>query len=397
MDSLSAAQARKLILLSQSLPPIKNQRSTATLRHLQHLGYVQIDTISVVQRAHHHTFWSRNPNYHPKQLDNLVSSGQAFEYWSHAAAYLPMECFRHSLPRKEAIANGELDHWYPRDQKEITEVLARIHAEGPLKARDFEHDNRHKKVGEWHHKPAKRALTYLFMQGELMCARREGFQMVYDLRDRVLPPNVDTRLPSKSEHARHLINSFLAANGIAQLKDVSYLRKGLKPDLFAVSQQMREAGELIDISINKKHYLTTPQQLTLLDKRLSGHRACILSPFDNLLIQRHRMSELFEFDYQIECYTPAAKRLYGYFVLPVLWRGKLVARLDCKADRKNGVLILHSLHAEAHLRKIEEFTQAFSSALLEFCTFNHCRRVSMDTLPNTPICTALKAAMQDRQ
>ncbi|MGB0866418.1 MAG: winged helix-turn-helix domain-containing protein [Granulosicoccaceae bacterium] len=393
MDSITVAQARKLILLSQRLPGNKHQPTNATLAHLQHLSYVQIDTISVVERAHHHVLWSRNPKYKPQHIDKLVAAGEVFEYWSHAAAYLPMCDFRHSLPRKEAIARGELEHWYPRDDKQIREVLARIRAEGPLKARDFEHDNSLKKPGEWHHKPAKRALTYLFMQGDLMCCRREGFQMVYDLRDRVLPAGVDTRLPSDNEHARHLIGRYLRAQGLGEIKDVAYLRKGIKASLLSAAEQMLEAGELMEVAVNNKPYLALHQQLALLDKRLPMSRACLLSPFDNLVIQRHRMRELFGFDYQIECYVPQAKRQYGYFCLPILWRGRLCARLDCKVNRADKTLKIHSLHVEEHLKKTEEFATALGAALLEFCQFNACAQVDWSTLKDKPASTALAAEL----
>ena len=389
MESLSATQARKLVLLSQGLPANARQKKSATLEHLQHLGYVQIDTISVVQRAHHHCFWSRNANYQLGDIEKLVADGLAFEYWSHAAAYLPMRDYRYSLPRKAALASGALDHWYPRDEKEIREVLARIRAEGPLKARDFEHDKRHKKSGEWHHKPAKRALTYLFMQGDLMCPRREGFQMVYDLSERVLPPDVDSSHPSEDEFARHLITRYLHANGIAQLKDIAYLRKGVKTQLEKTASDMLENNELVEVEAAAQRYFALPDHLTLLNKRQQKSRACILSPFDNLLIQRHRMRELFNFDYQIECYVTASKRKHGYFCLPVLWAGQLVARLDCKADRKNRTLHVLSIHLESSLRQVQEFTAALQIALLEFTRFNNCERFEVTAQDASPAAHAL--------
>lgn len=400
MDTLSTAQARKLVLLSQRLPPAKRQSKSATHAHLEHLGYIQIDTISVVQRAHHHVLRSRNPSYQPQDIDKLIASGEAFEYWSHAAAFLPMRDYRHSLPRKETLASGEMDHWYSRDEKEIAKVLARIRTEGPLKARDFEHDKQHKedsklKPADWYHKPAKQALSHLFMQGELMCSHREGFQMVYDLRERVLPSGVDTRFPSPDEHARHLIKRFLRAHGLGQIKDVAYLRKGIKPQLEQTALNMLEDGELIELSVNKRQYLALTNQLDLLGKRLTMDRACILSPFDNLLIQRHRMRELFDFDYQIECYTPAAKRKFGYFTLPVLWRGQLAARLDCKADRKTRTLVLNLLHTEDHLKKTDEFALALCESLTDFCRFNDCDSIDLRALQSSPLTDALRAHFDD--
>ncbi|HPR08023.1 MAG TPA: crosslink repair DNA glycosylase YcaQ family protein, partial [Denitromonas sp.] len=191
-ESLSLEHAQKLVLLSQRLPPGKPVGSpvAATLAAIEHLGYVQIDTISAVQRAHHHTLWNRNPRYGAAHLDQLVADKQVFEYWSHAAAYLPMRDYRFSLPRKHAIASGAQRHWYAPDAPLMQAVLKRITDEGPLMAKDFEHSGR--KLGEWQTKPAKRALEYLFMMGELMLPRRVSFQKVYDLTERVLPAGIDT-------------------------------------------------------------------------------------------------------------------------------------------------------------------------------------------------------------
>jgi uncharacterized protein YcaQ len=140
IEALSNPEARKLALLSQRLPPSgkKGPATAATLAAIEHLGYIQIDTISVIQRAHHHTLWNRNPRYGSLQLDKLVNDKAVFEYWAHAAAYLPMRDYRFSLPRKQAMASGRLDHWYARDKRLMKAVLERIRIEGPLMARDFE-------------------------------------------------------------------------------------------------------------------------------------------------------------------------------------------------------------------------------------------------------------------
>jgi uncharacterized protein YcaQ len=140
-ESLSIHEARKLVLLSQRVPPARpaGRAIAATLSAIEHLGYVQIDTISVIQRAHHHTLWNRNPRYQPAQLDQLIAGRRVFEYWSHAAAYLPMTDYRFSLPRKQAFARGEQEHWYERDARLEKLVLKRIASEGPLKAKDFEY------------------------------------------------------------------------------------------------------------------------------------------------------------------------------------------------------------------------------------------------------------------
>jgi uncharacterized protein YcaQ len=144
IESLSIPQARKLVLHSQRLPPAKQSGLAlkATLSTIEHLGYVQIDTISAVQRAHHHTLWSRNPRYTSAHLDQLLDQKQIFEYWSHAAAYLPMRNYRFSLPQKRALASGERSHWFNPDPSLMKSVLQRISDEGPLMAKDFTHSGK---------------------------------------------------------------------------------------------------------------------------------------------------------------------------------------------------------------------------------------------------------------
>ena len=376
-ESLSPTQARKLVLHSQQLPPPKTSASTlaATQAALEHLGYIQIDTISVIARAHHHTLWTRNPSYTPDQLDQLMVDKTAFEHWSHAAAYLPMCDYRFSLPRKHAIKSGQRDHWYQRDERMMRNVLARIRDEGPLMAKDFDGDKQ--KTREWQKKPAKQALDYLFMQGDLMIPERRGFHKVYELTERVLPANIDDSLPSADEHARHLITSFLRAHGLAQENDFSYLLKDVKPAIKRMVQQMLHEETLCQLKVGEMTYYALSSALTLLDqpldKPLSKSQLRILSPFDNLLIQRHRMRDLFDFDYLIECYVTAAKRKFGYFCLPILWDGQLVARMDCKAERKTGVLNIHSLHLEPSLQKTDQFMQALHKELPAFMQFNNCQ------------------------
>ncbi|MGI9568419.1 MAG: winged helix-turn-helix domain-containing protein, partial [Desulfobulbia bacterium] len=376
-ESLSIQQARKLVLLSQRLPPAKQPGTAiaATLSAIEHLGYIQIDTISAIQRAHHHTLWNRNPRYKTSHLNQLIADKQVFEYWSHAAAYLPMRDYRYSLPRKQAITSGDQNHWYERDERLMKSVLKRIATEGPLKAKDFEHTG--KKTGEWKSKPAKRALEYLFMQGELMAPYRVNFHKVYDLTERVLPEDTDTTLPDPEEYARFLITRYLQANGLGQSAEITYLLKNTKPLVSATLQEMVSNGELLQINAGGNSYYALPASLELLSKSLARSKLKILSPFDNLLIQRKRMQTLFDFDYLIECYLPEAKRQYGYFSLPVLWDGKLVARMDCKTERKKSLLHIHHLALEPWLVKTDAFFLALHKELASFLQFNNCSNLQL--------------------
>ncbi|MBT3575848.1 MAG: winged helix DNA-binding domain-containing protein [Candidatus Marinimicrobia bacterium] len=395
MESLSPQQARKLVLLSQRLPPVKQPGSavTATLSAIEHLGYIQIDTISAIQRAHHHTLWNRNPRYQSDHLDQLVRDKHVFEYWSHAASYLPMLDFRFSLPRKKAIADGILRHWYTPDQKLMNLVLKRITEEGPLMARDFVSAG--KKMGVWESKPAKRAMEYLFQQGRLMSPHRESFQKAYDLTERVLPSGIDTSLPTPGEQARFLITRYLRANGLGQASEISYLTKNMKQPVAEALEEMMSSRELRQVEVNGKTYYVIPSSLELLNRSLVRKRAKILSPFDNLIIQRKRMQDLFGFEYVLECYHPAAKRKHGYFVLPILWDGKLVARVDCKADRKTGVFHIKHLALESTLKKVETFALAFSEELELFMAFNGCKKLQIHKTTPHNFNTVLGMALKD--
>ncbi len=395
MESLSPTQARKLILLSQGLPPsaAKGTALQASFAAIERIGYVQIDTISVIERAHHHTLWNRNRRYQTKHLEQLLQSHDVFEYWSHAAAYLPMRDFRFSLVRKQAIKSGEQDHWYERDLKMQQRVLDRIHDEGPLMAKDF--DNGGEQTSDWNSKPAKRALEYLFMQGDLMVPRRSAFHKVYDLTERVLPAGVDTALPSEDEYLRFLITRFLQANGLGLEREMRYLLKSMQGKLAPILDRLYDSGELQLVAVAGQNYYALNEQLALLDKPLRRNTAAILSPFDNLLIQRERMRALFDFDYQIECYVPAAKRQHGYFCLPVLWDGRLVARLDCKAQRKTGLLAIHQLSLENNLKKLEPFAAALSKELHHFLAFNNCQRLAIDKVSPSAFKALLKQHLVD--
>ncbi|MBU3001773.1 winged helix-turn-helix domain-containing protein [Paraglaciecola arctica] len=373
---LTQKQACKLALVSQGLH--KNnpfgQGLTGVTATLKQLSYVQIDSISVIQRAHHHCLWSRVKNYQPEFLEQLIAQQQIFEYWSHAAAYLPMQDYRFSLPKKRAVASGE-KHW--RDKNPIAEkrVLQRIKQEGPLRAADFEHKGNHKSSGWWDWKPDKVALEQLFIEGELMVVKRLGFQKVYDLTERVLPSSIDTTVPTVREYERYLIERYLCAHGFASAQQISYLRKGMRSQLTETCQQMLENKELQPITVGGKAYYALPNATDLLKHSISRDQVHILSPFDNLVIQRKRLSDIFGFDYQIECYVPAHKRQYGYFSLPLLWGAQFVGRMDAKVDRKTQVLYIQNLHLETN--KTEKFIEVLKPVLLSFMEFNSANQIQV--------------------
>ncbi|MDB4459320.1 winged helix DNA-binding domain-containing protein, partial [bacterium] len=288
----------------------------------------------------------------------------------------------------------EQEHWFERDARLEKAVLKRIASEGPLMARDFE--NKGKRTGEWKTKPAKKALENLYMQGDLMSSRRINFHKVYDLTERVLPEGTDTSVPAPEEYARYLVTRYLRANGLGQSAEIAYLLKGTKQLVFKTMQDMVSTGELRRVRVGSEHYHALPTSLELLNKPLARSKLNILSPFDNLVIQRKRMQTLFGFDYLIECYVPAAKRRYGYFTLPVLWDGRLVARMDCKAERKESLLHIHHLALEPWLVKTDAFFQALRKELEPFMQFNHCKRLQVHRTSPEDVKPAFQAVINDQ-
>jgi len=350
------------------------------LQVLERLGYVQIDTISVVARAHHHTFWSRAGSYHDDLPSQLVARGEAFEYWHHAAAFLPMRDYRFALPAMHAYARLEnSEHGMPRcrDKPLMRRVLHRVRDEGPLMARDFEEQHR-RGASWWDWKPAKRALEQLFMQGDIMCVGRDGFQKRYDLAERVLPSHVVTTEPSLIEQAAHLIDTTLAAHGAATARSFTYGRHHSAPLRAAVKEVLdarSAAGELVAAGgVDGPPLYAKPATLELkLPKPAPFVR--LLSPFDNLVIQRERALTLFNLDFRIECYVPAPKRQWGYFCLPVLFRDALVGLMDCKAWRDAGRFEIKHLHVDDGLP--ESFDAAFNAAVWEYATYLGCDAVQL--------------------
>lgn len=351
----------------------------ATLASIEHLSYVQIDTISVVERAHHHTLWSRVPNYNSDVLSRLVKNRSVFEYWAHAASYLPMTDFRFSLPRKKRHADGEA-HWFKmtaEHRKERKIILDRIKSEGPLRSKDFEKPAGFK--GQWfNHSVSKQTLEKLFMDGVLMISERKGFQKVYDLTERVLPDNVDTAFPSEEEFSEYLIRSCLRSQELATTKEISYLRRPeTKVQIKKSLQKMLLSGEATEIQIekNENQYYALSNQLKKSYKMMKSNHVQIVSPFDSCVIQRARLNDIFDFNYQIECYVPAPKRKYGYFALPLLYKNNFVGVVDLKTHRAEKELEVISIFIKPYVKKDQDFKEALSSALEEFSVFNQCEQV----------------------
>ena len=343
---------------------------------LEQIGYVQIDTISVVARAHHHTFFTRVGRYDEDHPNRLVRQGKAFEYWSHAAAYLPMRDYRFALPMMRAIRRGEMRAHWKRDQKLRAWVRDRIRAEGPLFARDFE-DPRKTRKGWWDWKPAKAALEQLFMEGELMSVERLGFQKRYELTERCLPAAATYDEPSATEHADHVIDVGLAAHGFATDRTLCNFRNDARVRSH-VRKRLATRTEAGDLTMRRMHtgerIYARPGAFDQPARRLADV-VRILSPFDNTMTERQRSAAVFDFDYTIECYTPEAKRRFGYFALPLVFRDRFVGRMDCKAHRAEARFEIKALFLEADVP--DPFLPAFATATLDYAAFTGCGHVQV--------------------
>lgn len=347
-----------------------------TLQAIEHLGYVQIDTISVVERAHHHILWSRVPDYELSHLNSLVGERHIFEYWYHAASYLPMKDYRYALPAMMSVRKGESRYFNRGDQHLMNEILARVRAEGKIRLRDIDKNNKKSLGNWWNTGPGRRAFEQLYMQGDLMICERNGMEKVFDLTERCLPGNIDLSMPTLYEYAQYLFNNTLRAHGAFTWKQLVHLKKNdLKETMRVVLKEQIDTSVVSAIKLENGQTLYV--DVAAMEQKVSTDFGLkILSPFDNSLIHRDRLVSLFEFDYRIECYVPAAKRVYGYFCLPILYQDELVGRVDCKAHRSIKELEVISLHLEKTVKNKELFFFELEQELKRFAAFNQCLTIN---------------------
>lgn len=363
----------------------------AVLRALEHLGYVQIDTLSVVERAHHHTFWTRIPGYQSKHLHQLIEERAAFEYWFHAASYLPMKDFRYALPKMLHFKRGESRYYNNADPKSLRYVYDKIRIDGPQKARDFKSSG--KKSGKWWNwKPTKVALEKLFMQGDLMISGRDGMEKIYDLTERVLPDTVNTVEPGPVEFAEYLVETHLRAYGLTTVKQITHLRRGkpLRKNVEHVLQTKLEEQTIQKVKMDGMPAFFALS--TLLEKTIKkpAPNVRLQSPFDNSIIHRNRIKHLFNYDFRLECYTPKEKRRYGYFCLPILFGDAFIGRVDCKAHRKNGQFELIHLHIEDKQTDPELWLDPFVKTVRRFAAFNGCKSIKLTKVSPPKLTSRLK-------
>ena len=336
--------------------PRRRAQKADVLESVRKINVLQIDTISVVARAHLHILWSRLGNYDTTWVEELQREGKLFEYLAHAMCFIPIE--NYPIYRSYML-NRNPDRWYQRweenYQQAITLMREYLKSNSAVKSSDFERPQKSSAWWDW--KAEKVALEVLFQRGEVMVAERQGFQRVYDLRERVYPEWDDQHALSKTDaHKAQLLKAAIAL-GIARTEWICNYYYLKKTSVQSLLSDLESEGYLLPVLVEgwgERPLFVHRQNLGLLEQALQGklktNNTTILSPFDPLVTDRSRAKELFGFDYLIECYTPAAKRVYGYFTLPILHNGQLVGRVDAKAWRKEKRLEMIHLHLEPGVR-----------------------------------------------
>ena len=401
---LSQSEARAVMLAAQGL--LRRPRAAAkkedVLRAIRRMGALQIDTIHIVARSPYLVLWSRLGDYEPRWLDELLAEGKLFEYWAHEACFLPTEdyaLYRHRMLDAYSMGWKYSHEWISSHRTEVKRVLAHIREHGPARSSDFARTDG-KGGGWWEWKPEKRALEMLFTAGELMIARRQNFQRIYDLRERVLPSWDDAQLPSKEETRRALILKAVRALGIAKARWVADYFRTNKRETTAATVRLAEMGELLRVKVAgwEEDAFAHPENRKLIVQASSGRLqpqlSVLLSPFDPLVWDRARAREMFGFDYRLECYTPAPKRRYGYFTLPILHRDRLIGRLDPKAHRKDAVFEVKSLHLESGVTVDDELAASVARVLKDCAAWHKTPEVMLSRTNSPKLAALIRRALK---
>ena len=363
MRTISLTALRRLVITAQGYAARRKSASIADVEAaIERLSCVQLDSISAVERSHRIVLTSRVGIYRQGAVSALLDKGRIFEYWAHEACLLPVD----DWPLFVSAMHDGGRKWYGQVERThphlADEILAEIRARGALGSRHFEGST---KGGMWNWKPAKAMLERLWNRGDLVIRGRQGFQRLYDLPERVLPKRVlDAPVPRKEERLRTLALKAVRARGAlteAGIVEHWRLRGGVKAIREAVDglaadglvERLQVADGGAPVVVPAEVELDLPATST----------AVLLSPFDNLLWDRPFARRVLEFDHLIEVYKPQPQRRYGYYVLPLLWRDRIVGRADLKSERATGTLVVKAFHREDGVRASGALDDAFDRAL----------------------------------
>jgi uncharacterized protein len=373
MDSVSItkSRARRIWLQAQKLdtPAPFGNGSAATLAAVRHLGYVQIDTIHVIERCHHHILFTRIPQYRREHLHRAQSLDKTiFEYWTHALAYLPVEDMRYYVRDMRQYWRRRSVWFTNVKDSDVRRILTRIRRKGALTIRDIDDDVLVDKDHAWaSRKPSKRALQLAFYKGLVTVSQRAGMLKTYELMGRHfgwqrLPPAA-----SNNETCEFLVDRALRSQGLVSLDSICYLNASGKAAVRRVIDRRVRRNELVPVDLEgagKWQHWARPETL---EQRLEGadERVHILSPFDPLINQRKRVQLFFDYEHRFEAYVPKARRVFGYFACPVLVGEEIVAAIDLKTDREQQRLLVQKWtwvgkgSARAHKKRIDAALATF--------------------------------------
>jgi uncharacterized protein YcaQ len=344
--ALPKIAARSIWIRAQRLdaPAPFGEGSEATRAAVEHLGYVQIDTINVIERSHHHILWTRVPGYRREDLRHAQSLDKSvFEYWTHALSYIPTRDMRFFLPDmiRHRRSPGP---WFRSVKKEdLRKVLTLIRKDGALSIRDIDDDVLVEKDHAWaSRKPSKRALQLAFYTGVLTISERSGMLKTYELMDRHFGWNQRPKPASERQVLDYLLDRALRSQGLVSLDSVCHLDARRKPAIRRLIEARLRHGRLLPVTVDGAdaiEHWAEPRTLEEVSPSREGP-VHILSPFDPLIIQRKRLKLFFDYDHRFEAYLPKEKRVFGYFALPVLVGAEIVAAIDLKADRDKQALLI---------------------------------------------------------
>lgn len=369
--TLRSDAARRIWLGAQCLDRLARFGAgpAATPAAVTQLGYVQIDTIHVVERSHHHILWTRIPGYERADLHRAQSVDKTvFEYWTHALAFVPTCDFGFYLPAMKHHRAAPAKWFGSVSAADMRKVLALIRENGPLTIRDIDDDVLVDKDHAWaSRKPSKRALQLAFYNGDLVVSARAGMLKTYELTDRHFGWEQRPRPATARQVLDYRIDRALRSQGVASLDSICHLQPSLKPAIRPLLDARVRRRHLVELRIEgtgEVPHWAMPETLDTIPEPGPG-LVHILSPFDPLVIQRKRLAQFFGYAHRFEAYVPKEKRVLGYFALPVLVGDRIVAALDLKTDRTAGKILIQqwnwvgegepSLHEPA----IEEALQRF--------------------------------------
>jgi uncharacterized protein YcaQ len=369
--TLTRTVARRLWLAAQRLdaPAPFGDGPEATRAAVAHLGYLQIDTINVIERCHHHILWTRIPGYRRAHLHQAQTVDKTvFEYWTHALSYVPTEDMRFFLPDMKRHRQSPARWFASVTKDDLRKVLTLIRTGGPLSIRDIEDDVLVEKDHAWaSRKPSKRALQLAFYTGALTISERSGMLKTYDLMDRHFGWDERPKAASERQTLDYLIDRAIRSQGLVSLDSVCHLDAKRKAGVRQLIEARVRQGKLTPVAIadgGKVEHWAEPSTFDAIPVPV-GERVHILSPFDPLIIQRKRLKLFFDYEHRFEAYVPREKRVFGYFALPVLVGEEIVAAIDLKADREKQALRIQQWNwvgvgsAASHKARIEEELHRF--------------------------------------